>query len=330
MLRTIFAWAALAVAGLAGCAGGTGTPTPTGSPLVLYVPQAASTAAPGQISVYDVSGRTGTQAYIISGALTGLYATTAVARDASGDLYAVNAHCNDLDSITVYPPGARQNIAPLRTITGAATRLSCPQDTAFDASGNAYVTNSLGNSITVYAPGVLGNVAPIRVITGPSIISPEGVTLDGGGNIYVATDGNVDVFSPTASGSSLPAQTLKATGAHAVVLDASGNLYVSAFANGSLSAGEILKFAAGAQTGAAPIATISLGQSPMGGGYNGYGLAFDVSGKLYVAVANTADNGASRNNFDARILIYTLSGNVATLYASIPLTTEETPGFISF
>ena len=68
-------------------------------------------------------------------------------------------------------PDAHDNVAPLRTISGAATRLNGPVGVTLDTAGNLYVSNSgspVDSSITVYAFGANGNVAPLSIISGAS------------------------------------------------------------------------------------------------------------------------------------------------------------------
>ena len=56
------------------------------------------------------------------------------------------------------------NVAPTRTIAGAATGLSSPAAIAMDNGGRLYVANAGANSVSVYAANASGNAAP-SVIT---------------------------------------------------------------------------------------------------------------------------------------------------------------------
>ena len=77
---------------------------------------------------------------------------------------------NTGNSVTKYALGADGNMAPIGTISGAATGLSGPVGVALGAGGTLYVSNNdfgaSNPSVTVYAAGANGNVAPIRKITG--------------------------------------------------------------------------------------------------------------------------------------------------------------------
>ncbi len=71
------------------------------------------------------------------------------------------------NSITVHARTAYGNVAPLRTIVGAATSLSQPFGLSVDPINDEIaVANLSNNSVTVYARTGSGNAAPIRTITG--------------------------------------------------------------------------------------------------------------------------------------------------------------------
>ena len=71
------------------------------------------------------------------------------------------------NSITVYSRTAGGNIAPTRTLTGAATGLSGPVGLVVDTVNNELVVaNNGNNSITVYPRTASGNTAPIRILSG--------------------------------------------------------------------------------------------------------------------------------------------------------------------
>ncbi len=84
-------------------------------------------------------------------------------------------------TVTVYARTANGNLAPLRSIAGAATGLGQPTGLAFDPNDDEIiVANEIGSSITVYARTAGGNMAPVRTIQGPQtgLQVPTGVTLD--------------------------------------------------------------------------------------------------------------------------------------------------------
>ncbi|MFL5496642.1 MAG: NHL repeat-containing protein [Gemmatimonadales bacterium] len=131
-------------------------------------------------------------------------------RSASG----LNAYGPDLGAVRVYRPGAHGNGAPLRTITGSATRLNGPMGVAVDRAGNTYVANEWGTgpgSVTVYGPDANGDARPLRIIAGPStgLAAPAAVALDAADTLYVANAaGSVTVYEPRATGNAAPVRTI--------------------------------------------------------------------------------------------------------------------------
>jgi sugar lactone lactonase YvrE len=132
------------------------------------------------------------------------------ARSASG----INAYGPDLGAVRVYRTGASGNEAPLRTITGSATRLNGPHGLALDRAGNIYVANLWGTgpgSVTVYGPDAAGDARPLRMISGPAtgLGSPTAVALGAHDTLYVANAaGTVTVYEPGARGNAAPVRTI--------------------------------------------------------------------------------------------------------------------------
>ncbi len=164
----------------------------------------------------------------IAGASTGLLYPLGVAVDAVNDeLFVSNDdHSGVGYSITVYDLktlGTGGNVAPVRTIAGAATRLSSPAGIAVVGS-EVFVVNYDGfglngrASIAVFARNANGNVAPVRTIEGlnTGLFLPQGIVSDGFGRIYVANSyfnqptlpGAVLAFNAADSGNVAPFLTL--------------------------------------------------------------------------------------------------------------------------
>jgi hypothetical protein len=241
----------------------TGRLTPSqriyGSNTKLKTPMGIAVDSSGNIYVANSGGRsvtvyaagaTGNAAAIqtISGSKTGLAQPWGLALDPSGNIYVANQNYGSGSyAIAVYAAGANGNVAPIRTISGSATLLSCPAGIALDARTppNIYVANnscsgsSAGNyAITVYAGGANGNVAPIQTINGnyTGLSFPVGIAVDGSDNIYVYNWGgtvpSITVYAAGANGNVAPIQTI--AGNHTslyhgggVALDANGGIHVA-------------------------------------------------------------------------------------------------------
>jgi hypothetical protein len=131
------------------------------------------------------------------------------------------------NTITIYDANANGNVAPVRTIGGPNTGISCLRQVAVDEPGYVYVANcgpaprtantgpsSPFGGVLVFAPNANGNVAPIRTIAGPStrIRYATALAVDTDGTLYV---GNADSgasrlsrFAPGASGNVPPLRSL--------------------------------------------------------------------------------------------------------------------------
>src|SRR5271156_3313984 len=133
----------------------------------------------------------------IRGPKTGLKNSQAIALDSHGYIYVSNQGENgEPDSITVYSPGSKGNVAPARIISGSATLLSAPEGVAVDSNGRLFVSSgaagppqSSNAAVLVFAPGSNGNVAPFASIdcNCAKLRTPGAITLDSNGNVYVTT-----------------------------------------------------------------------------------------------------------------------------------------------
>ena len=81
----------------------------------------------------------------VTGGATGIIGPFDVARDAAGYLYVANWADS---SVTVHPPGATGNAAPVRRISGANTGLALgPTGIALDKYGYVYVATADSNRV---------------------------------------------------------------------------------------------------------------------------------------------------------------------------------------
>jgi Lactonase, 7-bladed beta-propeller len=144
-----------------------------------------------------------------------LGALLAVAAQADEELYVADYMAN---SVTVYSRTANGNVAPLRTLSGAATGLNGPNAVAIDLVNNEMYVSNFSNTppaasaIHVYSRTASGNTAPLRSIVGAAtgLNSPRGIALDRVHNeLVVANFGNsVTVYSRTANGNVAPLRTI--------------------------------------------------------------------------------------------------------------------------
>ena len=178
--------------------------------------------SPPRVMVYSAESK-GNVAPIttISGERTDLWFPYGIALDASGKIYVTNntegerfgAPNDDYENrVTVYPAGARGNIAPVTRIAGSATGIGQPQGITVDSSDRIYVTNecvrkSEGDphkslkdqlrcwqSVTVYPAGASGDASPIATILGAQTDLDDSKALMVGpkGEIYAASCPSVE------------------------------------------------------------------------------------------------------------------------------------------
>lgn len=150
----------------------TPSPTPTGA-TPSPSPTPAPTATPLNIA----------PSLYISGAATGIGQPTSVALDANGNIFVSDqkpslAACAGSGAILVFGPTATGNVAPIRSICGAATNLFAPTDVKIDKTGQIYVADSKAGNGVIYVFGATanGNVAPTTTFTSPGAVIGIGLT----------------------------------------------------------------------------------------------------------------------------------------------------------
>ena len=162
----------------------TPTPTPTGSPTPtpvptgkLYVMDTNSNALLRFDNAFTASGNI-QPAATIQGSATTINGATFMTLDAAHDSLYI-ADTQDL-SIIIYDGVSTKNgnVAPSRTIAGAATGLTFPTDVSLDKVRNLlYVADSFDIFVYASASTVNGNQAPARDLTVPFAVS--GIFVDG-------------------------------------------------------------------------------------------------------------------------------------------------------
>ncbi|WP_170845831.1 DUF6443 domain-containing protein, partial [Parapedobacter composti] len=214
-----------------------------------------------------------------------------LAIDGSGNIYVTDRSNHRIRKIT--PSGVVTTVAGstagFANGTGTAARFNLPTDIAVDASGNLYVTDEQNHRIRKITPsgvvttlagsGVQGNVDGVG--TSARFNVPQGITIDGSGNVYVGDQLGSRIRRITPSG----AVTTISTGvSRPISLErdgTTGNLYA-----GELLAHRIRRITPGgvvttfAGTGSAG----SANGSPLSAGFNFIaGIAFDGQGNMYVS-----------------------------------------------
>ena len=218
----------------------------------------------------------------------------------------------------------------------ASARLGSPAGVALDASGNLYIADSYNYRIRkVSAAGIITTVAGDGfnnysgdggAAAAAQLSEPEGVAVDGAGNVYIADTANQrvrkvsadGVITPVAgagsagySGDGGPATSAQLYHPTGIALDASGNLYIADALNSVIRAVSV----AGAITTVAGNGTA--GFSGDGGSaasaqlFRPNGVAVDAAGNLYIADTN---NNRIRK-VSAEGIITTIAGGSAFGYS---------------
>jgi|GEM_PF-5864127 len=192
------------------------------------------------------------------------------------------------DSITVYSLSAGGNAAPIRSLSACICHLAKPSQMFVDSSGDLFVANQgltgAPPNFEEFAPGANGNAAPTRLVNS-GLVSPQALTVDSSGNVYVGDPGQHAIFvyapgqstpSRTIGGPSGPASLVQTP--EALAIAPNGDLYVADY-----GAKAVLVFAPGANNPVAPTAEITgLTAGPSG-------VALDSAGNIFVT---THDTGA--------------------------------------
>ena len=264
-----------------------------------------------------------------------------VAVDGAGNLYIadhLNNRIRKVDSAGVISTVAGNGTEGYSGDGGAAVgaQLYSPRGLALDGADNLYIVDNGNNRIrkvdsagvisTVAGNGTEGYSGDGGAAVGAQLYYPNGVALDGSGNLYIAEWNNhrirkVDsagVITTVAGngtegysgdgGAAVGAQLYYPNG---VALDGSGNLYIADFGNHRIrkvdSAGVITTVAGNGTEGYS-----GDGGAAVGAQLNGpVGVAVDGAGNLYIA--DTFNNRIRK--VDSAGVISTVAGNGADGYS---------------
>ena len=317
---------------LAGTAGVPGSTDGTGAAARFYFPEGVAVDRDGNLYVGD-SGNFTIRKITPDGAVTTLAGaagapgnadgagTTArfeeprgMAVDGDGNVYVADTVGRTIRKIT--PAGVVTTLAGTADArgsadgTGAAARLDFPTSVAVDRDGNLYVTEAFDSTIRKITPaGVVTTLAGTAGVPGPvdgtgaaaRFGIPEGVAVDGAGNVYVADLGNGTVRKVTSvgvvttlTGTASLAGFVDGTGAAArfafpagAAVDSAGNVHVADTANGTVRTitpdGVVTTLA-----GTAGVSGSADGTGAAARFDQPSGVALDATGNVYVADAVNA------------------------------------------
>ena len=263
------------VSTLAGMTGRQGSVDGTGVVARFHFPLGVTVDGSGNIYVADVynqtirkitpegvvstlAGMAGVQGSTDdTGAAASFFYPHGVAADGSGNIYVADSGNNTIRKIT--PAGLVSTLAGTAGIqgnadgTGTAASFSNPQGVAVDESGTVYIADTDNNTIRKITPeGIVSTLVGKTSRAGStdgagaiaSFSNPQGVTVDGSGNVYVTDTDNHTIrkITPTGDVSTLVGKA-GASGhvdsddftiavfyaPNCVAVDGSGNVYVGSY-----------------------------------------------------------------------------------------------------
>ncbi len=285
----------------------------------------------GFIVGYDSSQLASGGALAPSVTLTTPGSQEAVVFDRANNAWAVNLNGGTAFTglLTKYTPSQLATTgSPAPAVTIDSPSLAGSIGWAFDASSNAWITN-IGSPFTLvkFTPALLATSGtPAADVTisanAGSLNQPVGLAFDGGGNLWVANQGNtgpgnnsVVMFLPgqlSSTGNPTPPVTLTADISGSLntpiglAFDSTNNLWVSNHTGNS-----VVRFTPAERAASgSPTPTVILTSAAFS---NPHGMAFDNGGNLWVTNVNVG--GTSRT------LIKFTPAQIATSGSPVPTTT---------
>lgn len=148
-----------------------------------------------------------------AGANARFFSPQGVAVDTAGNVYVADTGNATIRKIT--PAGNVSTLAGTAGLsgysdgTGAAAKFNNPSDVAVDGSGNLYVADRSGDTVRLVTPlGVVTTLAGVSGYYGSSdgvgaaarFGFPQGIAVDGSGDVFIADSGNSTIREGVASG----------------------------------------------------------------------------------------------------------------------------------
>ena len=213
-----------------------------------------------------------------------------VAVDRSGDVFIADATDNAVKEMVA----VNGSIPTSPTVLTVGSGFNHPEGVAVDGNGNVFVADQFNNAVKQIvagtggaAAGTVSSASTVKSL-GSGFNHPEGVAVDGSGNVFVADLGNNAIKEMVAVGGSIPASpTIKTVGSGfsqptGVAVDAKGNVFVADTLNNVVK-----QIVAGTGGAAAGTVNSSSTVNILGNGFaEPDGVAVDSSGDVFVADFN--------------------------------------------
>ena len=241
----------------------------------------------------------GVQSVLFSAASNGLGQPAGLALDGVGDIFIADSANNQVV--------AQANGGPTQVViaNGPSNGLSGPTGVAVDGSGSVLIADTGSDRVvkeTLYqdwGSANLGQSSPLytQTVVAGSLVQPQGVAVDGAGNVYIADTGNNRILLETPAASGYTQTVLIDSGLSnptGIAVDGSGDLFIA-----NNGAGEVVEetLSGGIYTPSVVASGLNLPQ----------GVSLDPAGNVYIA--DSGNNRALLEQWDG-------SGYTQTVIAS--------------